>query len=180
MLTIIECPECGQRNHLDTSTIKHARCGACHERLMDDDVIPAAISDDDIAAAVEAAPGSSHTEAIDTADWVGKIGEYEQQEAYVSKGFWAKVKKYAAKVPFAKEAVSIYYCAMDPSTPAAAKVTGIGALAYWILPIDVIPDFVPVAGFVDDASAVLIAYRAISGYITSEHREKAEQFFNQE
>jgi hypothetical protein len=43
--------------------------------------------------------------------------------------------------------------------------------------IDLIPDFIPVAGFADDATAVLIAYKAISAYITEEHKQKAEEFF---
>jgi uncharacterized membrane protein YkvA (DUF1232 family) len=80
-------------------------------------------------------------------------------------------------VPFADEVASLEYCAVDPDTPLKAKATAIAALAYWILPIDLIPDFVPVAGFADDATAVLIAFKSLSGHITDEHREKAKRFF---
>ncbi|MNH43102.1 hypothetical protein D3C79_1049300 [compost metagenome] len=73
--------------------------------------------------------------------------------------------------------ITLYYCSIDPKTPLSAKATAIGALAYWILPLDVIPDFVPIAGFADDATAVWLAYKSISSHITDEHREKAEQFF---
>ncbi|MFF2885202.1 YkvA family protein [Paenibacillus sp. NPDC057967] len=116
-------------------------------------------------------------EEKDIQKWTGKIGDYNQQAKYVQEGFWGKVKRYASKVPFAREVVTLYYCATDPATPMKAKATAIGALAYWILPIDLIPDFVPVAGFADDATAVLLAYKALSSQITDEHREKAEQFF---
>ncbi|MBD2872080.1 DUF1232 domain-containing protein [Paenibacillus sp. IB182493] len=114
---------------------------------------------------------------VDVNQWVEKIGDHETRTKYVEEGFWAKAKRHAGKVPFAKEVVTLYYCALDPGTPLSAKMTAVGALAYWILPIDLIPDFVPVAGFADDATAVLIAYRALSGHITDEHREKAEQVF---
>lgn len=114
---------------------------------------------------------------VDVANWVGKIGNYDRQAKYVQEGFWSKAKRYASKVPFAEEVVSLYYCALDPATPLKAKATAIAALAYWILPIDLIPDFVPVAGFADDATAVLFAYKSLSGQITDEHREKAKQFF---
>lgn len=89
------------------------------------------------------------------------------------------MKKYASKIPFTAEAVAMYYCAMDPATPTAVKITTIGALAYWILPIDLIPDFVPVVGFSDDATAILIAHKAISSHITDENHKKEEEFFTQ-
>ncbi|WP_240644484.1 YkvA family protein [Paenibacillus paeoniae] len=128
----------------------------------------------------ESPAGKVEAEQLQETDiqkWAGKIGDYNQQEKYVQEGFWGKVKRYAAKVPFAREVVTLYYCAADPATPMKAKATAIGALAYWILPIDLIPDFVPVIGFADDATAVLLAYKALSSQISDEHREKAEQFF---
>lgn len=114
---------------------------------------------------------------VDVAKWAGKIGDYDRQTKYVQEGFWSKVKRYASKVPFAVEAVALYYCAVDPATPFKAKATAIAALTYWILPIDLIPDFVPVAGFADDATAVFLAFKSLSGQITDEHREMAKQFF---
>ena len=116
-------------------------------------------------------------EEIDTSKWIAKIGDYQEQEKYVNKGFWSKAKKYASKVPFARQALAMYYCAIDSKTPTRAKVTAIGALAYWILPIDVIPDFIPVAGFADDTTAIFIAYKAIKAHITQEHYEKVDEFF---
>lgn len=177
MSTVIECPNCGHANQVDARLIATARCESCKERLMEEEAIPAAYTDEEIAAAVAAAPAGVRSGEVDTRSWTSKIGDHEQQVKYVNKGFWSKAKRYASKVPFAREAVAMYYCAMDPATPIASKATAIGALAYWILPVDLIPDFIPVAGFADDASAIFLAFKAISGHITDAHRAKAEQFF---
>ncbi|CAM4423962.1 DUF1232 domain-containing protein [Paenibacillus alkaliterrae] len=131
----------------------------------------------ELEASLEMIKKNGPQQEVDINKWIMKIGDHEKQTKYVQEGFWAKAKRYAAKVPFTKEVVTLYYCSIDPKTPISAKVTAVGALAYWILPIDLIPDFLPVVGFVDDATAVLIAYKSISGQITDEHREKAEQFF---
>lgn len=177
MSLIIECTNCGQKNKVEANKLKLAVCGSCKENLLENEHLPIVVSDDEIAAAVATAPSRFDESEVDTQSWTSKIGDHEQQVNYVKKGFWSKVKKYAAKVPFAHEAVAMYYCAMDPGTPNMAKVTAIGALAYWILPIDLIPDFLPVVGFADDATAIIIAYKAISVHITDEHRQQADQFF---
>ncbi|MEZ2661363.1 YkvA family protein [Aneurinibacillus aneurinilyticus] len=76
----------------------------------------------------------------------------ENEEEYVKKGFWAKVKETTAKVPFVLDAVSMYYCSIDQKTPLVAKGIALAALSYFILPIDAIPDVIPIAGFTDDAA----------------------------
>ncbi|MHA6482814.1 YkvA family protein [Paenibacillus sp. strain BS8-2] len=177
---IVECSNCEQQNRVETQKLKAAVCGNCKEKLVDEDVIPAVISDEEIAVAVADAPSHTDQPNVDISVWTSKIGNQEQQTKYVDKGFWSKVKKYASKVPFAKEAVAMYYCAMDSATPTAVKATAIAALAYWILPIDLIPDFIPIGGYVDDASAIFIAYKAVNSHITDEHRAKAEQFFKEQ
>ncbi|SFE19816.1 Uncharacterized membrane protein YkvA, DUF1232 family [Paenibacillus catalpae] len=177
MSVIIECPNCRQKNEVEAQKLRLAKCGACHESLAQDDVIPATFSDEEIATAVESAPSDAQEEEVDTDSWTSKIGDHDEQVQYVNNGFWSKVRKYASKVPFSKEAVAMYYCAMDPNTPTKVKVTAIGALAYWILPIDLVPDIFPLVGYGDDATAIFVAYKAISSHITDEHRDKAEEFF---
>lgn len=173
----VECPSCGQKNQVEAQKLRRAQCGACRESLLQEDVIPAVLSDEEIASTVESAPAEKQEEDVDTDSWTSKIGGHEEQVEYVNKGFWTKVRKYAGKVPFSHEAVAMYYCAMDPNTPAKAKVTAISALAYWILPIDLVPDIFPVVGYGDDATAIFVAYKAISSHITDEHRDKAATFF---
>ena len=58
--------------------------------------------------------------------------------------------------------------------PGETKLAIIGALGYLICPLDVIPDFIPVAGYTDDAAAVLAAYKMVQAYVTDEDRAEAE------
>ncbi|HEX5378826.1 MAG TPA: YkvA family protein [Phenylobacterium sp.] len=95
-------------------------------------------------------------------------------ERRVAQGFWPKIRKVAAKVPFAGDALSVWYCARDPQTPTAAKGMIMAALAYFVLPTDAIPDFLGVIGFTDDA-AVFAALLAIVGKnVKDRHRDAAE------
>ena len=65
---------------------------------------------------------------------------------------------------------------LDTKTPLQAKAIAFTALAYFILPLDAIPDVIPVAGYTDDAGAIAAAVFAINTYITDEHRKKAEDW----
>lgn len=83
-------------------------------------------------------------------------------ERRVDVGFWPKIRRVAAMVPFAKEALSVWYCAKDDDTPIAAKGMMLAALAYFVLPVDAIPDFIAGLGYTDDA-AVFTALMAVIG-----------------
>ncbi|MCQ2282885.1 MAG: DUF1232 domain-containing protein [Bacteroidales bacterium] len=72
----------------------------------------------------------------------------------------------------------LWYVLKEPSTPASSKAIIVGALGYFILPLDVIPDFIPALGFTDDAAAIAIALKTVSDNITPEIRRKAEQQVN--
>lgn len=107
--------------------------------------------------------------------------EYSKEnEDIVKQDFWGKMKKFAGKIPFTKEAVSMYYCAIDSKTPLYAKGIAFGALAYFISPVDAIPDALIGLGLTDDAGVVLAALKAIGSNVTEEHRDKSEAFFNGE
>lgn len=98
---------------------------------------------------------------------------FEQDRARVEEGFWAKLRRVAGRVPFAEEAAAAYYCAMDRTTPIQVKAVLMGALAYFVIPADVIPDFLTGLGFTDDATVFYIAWQTVSKHVTDEHREKA-------
>jgi uncharacterized membrane protein YkvA (DUF1232 family) len=83
-------------------------------------------------------------------------------EQRVDLGFWPKMRRVVAQIPFAKEALSVWYCAKDDDTPIAAKGMMLAALAYFVLPVDAIPDFIAGLGYTDDA-AVFTALMAIIG-----------------
>ncbi len=99
-------------------------------------------------------------------------------EEKVREGFLPKIRKVAAKVPFAADALSVWWAARDPETPTAAKGMIFAALAYFVLPTDAIPDILPAIGFTDDA-AVFAALVAILGRtIKPRHKEAAEAFLH--
>ena len=87
--------------------------------------------------------------------------------------FWVKFKKVVARVPFAEDLLAAYYCAFDRQTPRHVQAALLGAIAYFILPFDFIPDVLPVLGFTDDAAVLATAIRRVASHITPEHREAA-------
>lgn len=99
----------------------------------------------------------------------------ETQEEYVERTLWTKIKQTAAKVPFIPDVVAMYYTVRDAKTPFWARATIIAALAYFILPIDTIPDILPFVGFSDDAGAIAAALAAVGTHMTDEHRQKARE-----
>ena len=94
-------------------------------------------------------------------------------ETLVRRDFWTKIKRYARQVPFAEDAVAAYYCALDPKTPARVKGVLLAALAYFILPVDAIPDFILGLGFTDDATVLLTAIMMVKSHVTDDHRRRA-------
>jgi uncharacterized membrane protein YkvA (DUF1232 family) len=92
----------------------------------------------------------------------------------VRRDFWRKMKRVAVKLPFAEDLLAAYYCAFDRQTPHHVRATLLGALAYFILPFDFIPDILPVLGFTDDAAILATAIRIVAGHITPDHRAAAK------
>ncbi len=91
----------------------------------------------------------------------------------VERGFWKKLLKTAGRIPFAEDAAAAYFCAVDPATPGRVKAILLAALAYFVIPTDIIPDFVTGLGFTDDAAVLAMAISLVSGQITPAHRKRA-------
>ena len=89
------------------------------------------------------------------------------------KRFWLKLKQVAAKLPFLEDLLAAYYCAFDKQTPRHVQAALLGAIAYFILPFDFIPDMLPVLGYTDDAAVLATAIRLVGSHITDDHREAA-------
>ncbi|NTF17611.1 DUF1232 domain-containing protein [Agrobacterium rubi] len=87
----------------------------------------------------------------------------------------ATLARSAGKIPFADDVVSMWYCAMDRSTPTKVKVSIIGALAYLVLPVDAIPDVLVGFGFSDDITVLAAVLAMVTSHIKPEHREKARE-----
>ena len=96
-------------------------------------------------------------------------------EQRVARGFWPKIRKVAAKVPFAADALSLWWCAKDPETPTAAKGMMFAALAYFVLPTDAIPDFIAGLGYTDDAAVFAALLGLVGRNLKPRHREAARR-----
>jgi uncharacterized membrane protein YkvA (DUF1232 family) len=91
----------------------------------------------------------------------------------VRRRFWTKLKKVAVRLPFMEDLLAAYYCAFDKETPRHVQAALLGALAYFVLPFDFIPDMLPVLGFTDDAAVLATAIRLVAANITEDHRQAA-------
>ena len=98
-----------------------------------------------------------------------------RNEARVERGFWAKLRRSVGRVPFLEDAVSAYFCAFDPATPRPVKAMLLAALAYFVVPSDLIPDFIAGLGFTDDATVLFATLRLVAGNITPRHRRLARR-----
>ena len=112
--------------------------------------------------------------AWNEADFPG-VERMARDEETVRRGFWRKAQKLATRLPFAEDLLAAYYCAFDRDTPLQVKAALIGALAYFVLPMDAVPDVLPVIGFGDDAAVLAAAIKLVTSHITSDHREAARR-----
>lgn len=101
--------------------------------------------------------------------------EAAEKEARVRARFWPTVKKALKVIPFIDEVVAAYYAMLDPATPARPRLILIAALAYFVSPLDFVPDIIFGLGFLDDASVLAAAFAAVRGSIKEEHREAARR-----
>lgn len=101
--------------------------------------------------------------------------EASEQESRVRAGFWPTVKRAIRHIPFIEEVVAAYYAMLDPATPTRSRLILIGALAYFVAPLDFVPDIVLGLGFLDDASILMAAIAAVRSSIKDEHREAARR-----
>ena len=110
---------------------------------------------------------SEHSVGFDPADRLA------QDRDGVRRRFKSKFKQVVAKLPFAEDLLAAYYCAFDRQTPRHVQASLLGAIAYFILPFDFMPDVLPVLGFTDDAAVLATAIRMVAGHITEVHRDAA-------
>ena len=97
----------------------------------------------------------------------------EKNQKTVKKSFWKKFGRVASLIPFAEELLSAYYCSIDPATPARVRAVLLAALAYFVLPADLVPDFIVGLGFSDDATVLTAAIGIVAGHITEAHKSQA-------
>lgn len=94
---------------------------------------------------------------------------------YEENAFWEKLKKFGrvAGIKVTYAALLLYYVLKSPSTSGKDRAKIIGALGYFILPIDILPDFIPIAGFTDDLAALTWGIYCVIKSITPEVKANA-------
>ncbi|MBO6542987.1 MAG: DUF1232 domain-containing protein [Alphaproteobacteria bacterium] len=99
----------------------------------------------------------------------------KRNEKRVRSGFWRKLARVGGRIPFAEEAASAYFCAIDRETPTRVRATLLAALAYFVIPTDMIPDIIAMVGFTDDATVLLTALGLVQAHIKPRHQQEARK-----
>ena len=116
-----------------------------------------------------------HRGTARNATWTAGVGDTARDEAGLRRDFWAKARRFAARLPFVEDLLTAYYCAFDRTTPAHVKSALVAALVYFVVPVDATPDVLPLLGFADDAALLAAAIRLVASHIRPEHRTAAQQ-----
>lgn len=116
------------------------------------------------------------------------VDQARRRGEYSDKSFWKSITELVAKI--AREAVKagvtagkkvvyralvLYYCLQDDDTPAWAKTIIVGALAYFVSIVDLVPDLFPVVGHIDDLAVLAVAFALVLVSIKQEHRQAAKE-----
>ncbi|MFC4322572.1 YkvA family protein [Litchfieldia salsa] len=91
--------------------------------------------------------------------------------------FWGKLKKFAKKAgaSVVYAVLLLYYTLQKPEVPKKTKAIIIGALGYFILPLDLIPDLMVGVGYTDDLGALGLALFQVAIYIDDEIKAQAKE-----
>lgn len=100
---------------------------------------------------------------------------------YSETGLFAKIRKVCRKAGMRSVyyVLLLYYVLADEKTSWKHKGIIIGALGYFILPFDLTPDFIPIAGFTDDLAAITACIKAVYDNITPAIKTKASDKLNE-
>lgn len=93
----------------------------------------------------------------------------------VSDGFWRTVAKASKHIPQIENIVAAYYCAFDPDTSNRVRAILLASLAYFVLPLDAIPDFLAGFGFTDDIAVLTAALSTVQSAIKERHVDAAKR-----
>lgn len=96
--------------------------------------------------------------------------------SYDENSFWEKIKNFAKKagMEVIEKALILFYVLQDPATPLWARTVIVGALGYFVSPVDAVPDVLPIVGFTDDLAVLAGAIVTVGACINAEHKAKAE------
>lgn len=106
--------------------------------------------------------------------------DFAAESERVRRGLWRTLRRSAGRIPFAEDVVAAYFCAMDSNTPFRVRATLMGALAYFVMPIDAVPDILVGIGFADDATVLMTALTMLGAHLKPVHREAARHALDRE
>lgn len=98
-----------------------------------------------------------------------------RREKSIRRKFWPTFRKAVRYIPFSRDLVAAFYCALDPQTPMRVRGILLAALAYFVMPVDIIPDFFAVIGFTDDVAVLAAAFALVNGHIRQQHYDAADK-----
>jgi uncharacterized membrane protein YkvA (DUF1232 family) len=104
----------------------------------------------------------------------------QRDEAKVRRSFWSKLRRVIGRIPFANDLLATYFAALDPNTPTYVRAALMAALAYFVVPIDVVPDFILAFGFSDDAAVLAATISAMRPHIKTKHYDQAANWIKGE
>jgi uncharacterized membrane protein YkvA (DUF1232 family) len=94
-------------------------------------------------------------------------------EAGLRRKFWRKLLREAASIPFLEEVLTAHYCAFDRHTPLYVKIVLVGAIVYFVVPDNLLPN--SLLGLADEAAVLAAAFKVVSTHVKPEHREAARR-----
>jgi len=99
----------------------------------------------------------------------------ERNWSHTRSRFLPKLLRVAGRIPFADDLAAAWFAATDPATPKKTKGVLLAALAYFVVPTDLMPDVIIGLGFTDDATVLATALGVVGSQIRDRHREAARR-----
>ena len=106
-----------------------------------------------------------------------KVEFKKYEKNYNEKDFWSKIKKYAIKIGAKPIYIALLLYYSIPKVSIIDKAIIIGSLGYLISPLDLIPDIIPIVGYMDDIAVLMLAFYRIRSKINDEVKKKAKTKF---
>jgi len=101
----------------------------------------------------------------------------ETDSVSAARKLWQKLRRSAKRAgrQVVEHALVLHYAAQNPSTPSWARRAAYGAIAYFILPTDAVPDWLAAVGYTDDLGVLAAAIATLTQYIDEDARAKARE-----
>ncbi len=98
--------------------------------------------------------------------------KYEEGKEFVEENLWEKLEKVGKKLSFIKDVKALYNYMLDSKVPWYRKSIVLGALIYFITPIDSVPDLVPLVGYLDDLGVITAVLKFLGSELIPYYDEK--------